>query len=150
MLKRKLKQKLKQKQQTIAKGGNLDWLKLKEGETVYAAIDFSSIKTIPKHWTGQRSELCLGKGCPYCLAGNPKRWRYQAQLLIDRIPSSWEFGERAMTQLNDIPHDTPFAHIVITRVGDSRDTRYQISQSESKLESAVHLSDPEAAILASD
>jgi hypothetical protein len=37
-----------------------------------------------------------------------------------------------MIQLNGIPHDTNFAHIAITRVGDSRNTDYRISQSEAK------------------
>lgn len=40
-----------------------------------------------------------------------------------------------MTQLNDISHDTNFAHISITRLGDSRSTDYRISQSEAKPES---------------
>jgi len=38
-----------------------------------------------------------------------------------------------MTDTNDIPHSTNWAHITITRLGDSRSTRYQISpQSEAK------------------
>ena len=108
------------------------WLKIKEGETIIATIDFTSIKSVTKHWTGQRSELCLGKGCPHCLSGVPKRWRYQARLIVDGAPANWEFGERVMTQLNDIPHDTNFAHVSITRIGDSRNTDYQVSQSEAK------------------
>ena len=110
----------------------MQWLKLKEGATAHAAVDFSSIKSVAKHWTGQRSELCLGEGCPHCLAHNPKRWRYQARLLIDKVPHQWEFGEQAMNQLKDIPHDTNFAHINITRLGDSRNTRYEISTDEAK------------------
>jgi hypothetical protein len=35
-----------------------------------------------------------------------------------------------MIQLNGILHDTNFAHIAITRVGDTRNTQYQIQQSE--------------------
>ena len=108
------------------------WLKLKEGETAQATIDFSSIKSVAKHWTGSRSELCLGAGCPHCLQGTPKRWRYQTPLLIDRVAVSWEFGEQVMVELNNIPHDTNWAHITITRLGAGRDTRYQISPSEAK------------------
>jgi hypothetical protein len=37
-----------------------------------------------------------------------------------------------MIELNAVPHDTNFAHITITRLGDVRNTRYQISQSEAK------------------
>lgn len=37
-----------------------------------------------------------------------------------------------MTQLNDIPHDTNFAHVTITRIGDSRNTDYRVSPSETK------------------
>ncbi len=41
-----------------------------------------------------------------------------------------------MTDTNDIPHSTNWAHIAITRLGDSRNTRYQIlPQSEAKQES---------------
>jgi len=111
------------------------WLRLKEGETVSATIDFSSIKSIAKHWTGQRSELCLGQGCSHCLAGIPKRWRYQARLIVDRDSFNWEFGEQVMAALNNIPHDTNWAHIAITRLGEGRNTTYQISApSEAKPE----------------
>jgi hypothetical protein len=55
-----------------------------------------------------------------------------------------------MIQLNTVPHDTNFAHIIITRVGDSRNTRYQVSRSEANLESAAQHYDSEAAVLASD
>ena len=110
------------------------WLKLKEGETVQATIDFTSIKSVAKHWTGSRSELCLGQGCRHCLNNIPKRWRYQVTLLIARVAVSWEVGEQAMVELNNISHDTNCAHITITRLGMGRDTRYQISQSEAKPE----------------
>lgn len=109
------------------------WLKIKEGETIIATIDFSSIKSITKHWTGQRSELCLGGvggGCPHCLARIPKRWRYQARLIISGTVTEWEFGEKVMNQLKDIPHDINFAHVSITRIGDSRNTDYRVSQRE--------------------
>lgn len=112
------------------------WLKVQEGDTIQAVIDFSSIKTIAKHWTGQRSELCLGQGCPYCLAGNPKRWRYQAKLIIDGKPADWEFGEESMSDLSSIPHDQSYARITITRLGEGRKTAYQVApQSEAKQES---------------
>ena len=126
------------------------WLKIKEGETIIATIDFASIKGVAKHWTGQRSELCLGKGCPHCLSGVPTRWRYQARLIIDGAPQNWEFGERVMTQLSDIPHNTNFAHVSVTRIGDSRSTDYRVSPSEAKPESAAEHYDPEAAIVTSD
>ena len=108
------------------------WLKIKEGETVNAVIDFSSVKAIAKHWTGQRSELCLGKGCPHCSSGIPKRWRYQARLIVDGVPHNWEFGEQTMIDLNAVPHTENLAHITITRLGEERSTRYQISSSEAK------------------
>jgi len=111
------------------------WLKVQEGDTIQAVIDFSSIKTVAKHWTGQRSELCLAQGCPYCLAGNPKRWRYQAKLIIDGKPTDWEFGEQVMRDLSSIPHDQSYARITITRLGEGRKTAYQIApQSEAKQE----------------
>jgi len=127
------------------------WLKIKEGETVNATIDFSSIKSVAKHWTGKRSELCLGEGCPHCLARIPKRWRYQARLIVDGSTVNWEFGEQVMTDTNDIPHSTNWAHIAITRLGDSRSTRYQIlPQSEAKQGREAKPYDPRAAVLASD
>jgi len=106
------------------------WLKIKEGETTRATIDFSTIKSIAKHWTGSRSELCLGQGCPHCTAGVPKRWRYQAQLYVERAPYSWEFGEQVMIELHDIQHENSLVHIGITRLGTGRTTRYEITQSE--------------------
>jgi len=105
----------------------MPWLKISEGECVHATIDFSSIKTVVKHWTGQRSELCLGEGCPHCLAGNPKRWRYQARLIVDKTPSQWEFGDQVQRDLQAIPHDTNWGHITITRTGEGRRTRYDIT-----------------------
>ena len=126
------------------------WLKIKEGETINATIDFSSIKSIAKHWTGQRSELCLGEGCPHCLNRIPKRWRYQARLFIARAAVSWEFGEQAMIEINNISHPDNLAHITITRLGEGRTTRYQIlPQSEAKQEEAKPY-DSRAALLASD
>jgi len=47
-----------------------------------------------------------------------------------------------MTQLNDIPHDTNFAHISITRIGDSRNTDYRVSPSEAKSESEEGIATP--------
>jgi len=102
------------------------WLKLKQGETVNAVIDFSSVKSVAKHWTGSRSELCLGEGCPHCLAGIPKRWRYQATLIVDGQSLEWELGEQSMTDLNAIQHNTNWAHITITRLGEGRNTRHRI------------------------
>lgn len=111
------------------------WVKLKEGQTVNAILDFSSVQSVAKHWTGKRSELCLGEGCPYCLARIPKRWRYQARLIIEGETFQWEFGEEAMTVLSTIPHDINWARVTITRLGEGRNTRYQISaQSEAKQE----------------
>lgn len=116
------------------------WLKIHEGDTIQAIIDFSSIKTTAKHWTGQRSELCLGQGCPYCLAGNPKRWRYQAKLIIDGKPADWEFGEQVMRDLSSMPHDQSYARIAITRLGEGRKTAYQIApQREAKQEGEEQL-----------
>ena len=111
------------------------WVKLKEGQTINAIIDFSSVQSVAKHWTGKRSELCLSKGCPYCLSGIPRRWRYQARLIIDGETSQWEFGEEVMTHLSTIPHNINWARITITRLGEGRHSSYQISsQSEAKQE----------------
>lgn len=56
-----------------------------------------------------------------------------------------------MTDTNDIPHSTNWAHIAITRLGDSRNTRYQIlPQSEAKQGREAKPYDPRAAVLASD
>ena len=126
----------------------MPWLKINEGDTVTASIDFSSIRSVVKHWTGQRSELCLGEGCPHCQT-IPKRWRYQARLVVDGDPLSWEFGEQAMIELNAIPHDNHLARITITRVGELRGTRYQILPSPAATPSppsydaqeAIHSSD---------
>ena len=114
------------------------WLKIKEGETIIATIDFSSTKSVTKHWTGQRSELCLGSGCPHCLAHIPKRWRYQARLIVDGNPQDWEFGEQAMIELKAVPHETNLAHITITRLGDDRSTRYRVAPDSAKQPSLIN------------
>ena len=112
------------------------WVKLKEGQTVNAILDFSSVQSVAKHWTGKRSELCLGEGCPYCLSGIPRRWRYQARLIVEGETFQWEFGEEVMTTLSTIPHDINWARVIVTRLGEGRNTKYQIaSQSEAKQES---------------
>ena len=114
------------------------WLKIKEGETIIATIDFTSIKSVTKHWTGQRSELCLGEGCPHCLSGVPKRQRYQARLIVDRTPMQWEFGEQVHSSLQAIPHDTNWAYVTITKTGEGSNTRYDIT-SRLKEETAYQL-----------
>jgi hypothetical protein len=48
-----------------------------------------------------------------------------------------------MTKLSNIRHDIPLAHIVITRLGSSRNTKYRIQDELSAY-------DPEAALAASD
>ena len=103
------------------------WLRLKQGETVNACISFSSVKSLAKHWTGSRSELCIGEGCPHCLKGIPRRWRYQATLLVGSDSIEWEFGEQTMADLKDIPREHGWAHITITRLGEGRSTRYRVS-----------------------
>ena len=124
------------------------WLKIKEGETVNAVIDFSSVKAIAKHWTGSRSELCLGQGCPRCTQGIPLRTRYQVRLIVNHETANWEFGEQAMIELKDIPHESNLAAINITRLGTERNTRYQISApSEAKPDKEYS---PWAATTASD
>lgn len=104
------------------------WLRLKEGDIVHAAIDISSIGSVAKHWTGRRLELCLGEGCPYCLAGKSKRWRYHARLVSGGESYDWEFGEESMTDLNSLAHDTNWVHISIARIGGGQHTRYRISE----------------------
>lgn len=55
-----------------------------------------------------------------------------------------------MIEINNIRHPDNLAHITITRLGEERETRYQIlPQSEAKQEEAKAY-DTRAAILASD
>ena len=103
------------------------WLRLKQGETVNACISFSSVKSVAKHWTGSRSELCMGEGCPHCLKGIPRRWRYQATLIIGSDSVEWEFGEQSMGDVKDVPREHGWAHVSITRLGEGRSTRYRVS-----------------------
>jgi len=103
------------------------WLRLKQGETVNACISFGSVKSVAKHWTGYRSEPCMGEGCAHCLKGVPKRWRYQATLLVGSDSVEWEFGEQSMGELKDLPREHGWAHISITRLGEGRSTRYRVS-----------------------
>ena len=104
------------------------WLRLKPGDTVHGAIDFSSVHPVAKHWTGQRSVPCLSNGCPYCAQGNPVRWRYQGKVIIKGTVHDWEFGEEVMCQLQGIYHQHHYAHVTITRYGEGRNSRYTVVQ----------------------
>jgi len=100
------------------------WLTLKQGDTIHALIDPGSLQTCPKHWTGSRSEVCLGPACPHCAAGQKPKRRYQAKLLIDREPVDWEFGDETMASLSRLlTPDTTWVPIIITRTGVGRNTR---------------------------
>ena len=103
------------------------WLRIKQGDTVNGCISFSSVKSVAKHWTGSCSELCVGEGCAHCLKGTPRRWRYQATLLVGSDSVEWEFGEQSMGELKDLPREHGWAHISITRLGEGRSTRYRVS-----------------------
>ena len=102
------------------------WLRLAAGDTIHGALDFGSVQHVAKHWTGQRSVPCLSTGCPYCAQGSPVRWRYQAKVVVKSEVSDWEFGEEVMVQLQTITHQHHYAHVIITRFGQGRDTRYTV------------------------
>ncbi len=104
------------------------WLKLKEGQSMQASIDISTIKSVAKHWTGSRLEPCLGEGCPCCLKGIPRRWRYQVSLFADGEEQSWEFGEESMKDIQRIKHGDNRAQVTITRRGKGKGTRYRVLQ----------------------
>jgi len=105
------------------------WLKLKEGQSLQASIDISSIKSVAKHWTGSRLEPCLGEGCPCCLRGLPRRWRYQVSLFAEEEEQSWEFGEESMKDIQRIKHNGNHVQVSITRSGKGKSTRYRVLQS---------------------
>ena len=108
------------------------WLKLKEGQILQASIDISTIKSVAKHWTGSRLELCLGEGCPCCLKGMPRRWRYQVSLFADGEEQSWEFGEESMKDIQRIKHNGNRVQVTITRSGKGKGTRYRVLQGNSQ------------------
>ncbi len=102
------------------------WLRVKEGQVIQAAIDISTIKSVAKHWTGSRLEPCLGEGCPCCLRGLSRRWRYQIKLLVDEEEQDWEFGEESLKDIQLIAHDGNWIQVSITRDGKGRNTRYHV------------------------
>lgn len=102
------------------------WLKIKEGQSIQVTIDISTIKSVAKHWTGSRLEPCLGKGCPYCLKGLSRRWRYQMKLLVEKEEQDWEFGEESLKDIQQLAHDSNLIQVSITREGKGRNTRYRI------------------------
>jgi hypothetical protein len=55
-----------------------------------------------------------------------------------------------MIDLKALPHTETLVPIMITRLGEERSTRYQISPSEAKSESAAKPYDTKAVVLASD
>ena len=109
------------------------WLKLKEGQSLQVSIDISSIKSVAKHWTGSRLEPCLGEGCPCCLRGLPRRWRYQVSLVAEGEEQSWEFGEESMKDIQRIRHNGNLIQVSITRSGKAKSTRYRVLQSSAQL-----------------
>jgi len=102
------------------------WLKLTKGEMVSAELDISSIRMVNKHWMGDRSELCLGEGCPFCIAGIPRQRRYQATLVVDRKAVNWEFGALVMRRVSRIDHSLATMEVTITRRGEGKRTRYDV------------------------
>ena len=102
------------------------WLRVKEGQLILATIDISTITSVAKHWTGSRLEPCLGEGCPYCLKGLSRRWRYQVKLLIEEEEYDWEFGEESLKDIQQISHDSNWIQVSITRDGKGRNTRYRV------------------------
>ena len=105
------------------------WLRLKEDQTVKAILDISSIISVVKHWTGSRLEPCFGKGCPLCVRGIPRRWRYQIKLFIDDEEQFWEFGEEPMRSIQQMQHESSRVSVYISRIGKGKNTRYRIEQS---------------------
>jgi len=104
------------------------WLKLKEEQSLEASIDISTIKSVAKHWTGSHLEPCLGEGCPCCLKGLPRRWRYQVSLFTDGEEQNWEFGEESMKDIQRIKHNGNQVQVTITRNGKGKGTRYRVLQ----------------------
>ena len=102
------------------------WLRLNPGDTVHGAIDFGSVQPVAKHWTGQRSVPCLNIGCPHCARGSPVRWRYQAKVIVKSQVCDWEFGDDVAAQIQNLTHQYHYAHVIITRFGQGRETRYTI------------------------
>ena len=104
------------------------WLRLKEDQTVEATLDIASIISVVKHWTGSRLEPCFGTGCPLCIRGIPRRWRYQIKLFIDNEEQFWEFGEEPMRYIQRMHHESSRVSVYISRIGKGQNTRYRIQQ----------------------
>jgi hypothetical protein len=102
------------------------WLRVSEGQLVQAAIDISTIKSVAKHWTGSRLEPCLGEGCPCCLRGLSRRWRYQVKLIVAEEEQDWEFGEESLKDIQRIAHDGNWIQVSIAREGRGKNTRYRV------------------------
>lgn len=55
-----------------------------------------------------------------------------------------------MIELNKLQHADKFAHVTITRIGEGRNTRYKISQSEEQRQSEERDYDAKAVIMSSE
>ncbi|MFW6150603.1 MAG: hypothetical protein ACOC6A_03620 [Chloroflexota bacterium] len=104
------------------------WLRLSQGDSMKALIDMNSLTTVYKHWTGSQSELCLGKACPHCKAGRPRRRCYQARVLVGEEGYDWEMSEQTMMDISRLPQgeDTNWVPVTITRTGVGRNTRVRV------------------------
>lgn len=119
-------------------GGGEDsksFLKLKDKESVRGVFrgdpyDFK------KHWTGTRSEVCLGQGCALCAAdpGKKPSFRFRINILVKDekgayVSKIFEQGWTVYLQLADLHKVYPLDKTVmrITRSGSGQnDTHYSI------------------------
>ena len=124
------------------KGGNVDFLKLKDGINQMRIV--SSPAQINIHWEkgidGQNKKvICPGSGCPICKAGHAPQLRYQIQV-IDRTDGKVKVLEQGSTVFNaikayavDPEYGDPSKYdIKIKKEGSGRDTKYSVVASPNK------------------
>ena len=124
------------------KGGNVDFLKLKDGINIMRIV--SSPAQISIHWEkgidGQNKKvICPGSGCPICKAGKSPQMRYQIQV-IDRADGKIKVLEQGTTVFNaikayaiDPEYGDPSKYdIKIKKEGSGRDTKYSVVASPNK------------------
>ena len=126
------------------KGGNVDFLKLKDGINQMRIV--STPAQISIHWEkgidGQNKKvICPGSGCPICKAGKAPQLRYQIQV-IDRTDGKVKVLEQGSTVFNaikayavDPEYGDPSKYdIKIKKEGSGRDTKYSVVASPNKSE----------------
>jgi len=101
------------------------WIILEDRDVLEISLDCANLVTVYKHWIEdkQRSFLCKGEGCSWCLQKFPARIRHQAKVIIEGESLMWEFGEEVYSALAKLRNVEGWKKFTITHLGYGRKAR---------------------------